>query len=167
MLEQMSGPPEVRRLPAALAGVVLLLCGFWVPGCQTETKTVRGDERPTRNTPSSRGAIAAPQELHDISGFLLKHLILHDRMPETLEQLRAEGIMPAEGYAHLDEYAYGPDGIGALRDGRVIILVDRSERIESHLWCILREPADGSRTVTLSVSPVPITHLQAAARRAG
>ncbi|MFI4859626.1 MAG: hypothetical protein ACIAXF_02975 [Phycisphaerales bacterium JB063] len=144
-------------------GLMLMSATF---GCvtQSDRRISPTPEAGERITP--RVGLEAPADLHDISGFLLRYRVTHQRMPETLMTLRADGIMPPEGYPGLENYAYRGTGLGTLADGRTVIVVDTSIRIEGHAWCILTEPSRNPRTATLAVSLVPMPELQAAARRA-
>lgn len=153
---------RIARLFPTVPLLVALL--FAIPACETQTTTVsdtpRGGERV-----SPRVGLEAPTDLHDISGYLLRYRVTHRRMPETLTHLRTAEIMPAEGYPGLADYAYQPNGLGVLPDGRAVILVDTEVRVEDHAWCILAEPSGTPRTAALSVTLVPMSQLQAAARR--
>ena len=83
----------------------------------------------------------------------------------TLAALRDVGIMPAEGYEGLPQYAYAPEGLGTLGGGERIMVVDRAIRIEDHVWCILEIDRAAGNTAALDVRLVPMVQLRAAARR--
>lgn len=150
-------------LRSVVSCVVLALAGFSA-GCESQTTTVAGTPTPGERI-SPRVAVEAPTDLHDISGYLLRYRVTHQALPPALSDLRAQGVMPAEGYPGLGDYAYRATGLGTLADGRRVILVDTAIRVEGHAWCILAEPARNPRTATLAVSLVSMADLQAAARR--
>jgi hypothetical protein len=150
--------PTARLVASALLALALCACE------STTTRTVAGAPEPGTSI-SPRVAVEAPADLHDISGALLRYRVLHQSLPDTLGVLRDEGFLPAEGYDGLGSYAYQPDGLGRLSDGRTIFVVDTAIRVEGHAWCILAEPSGNPRTAALMVSLVSMADLQAAARR--
>ncbi|XAM00283.1 hypothetical protein OT109_02620 [Phycisphaeraceae bacterium D3-23] len=152
------------KRPATIATACCfgLLALYTFTGCvtQSERRVSPTPEAGERITP--RVGLEAPTDLHDISGYLLRYRVNNQRMPETLAELRTAGIMPADGYPELEDYAYKSDGMGTLRDGRRVIVVDTDDHIAGHLWCILAEPSRNPRAATLAVSLVPVTDLRAA-----
>ncbi|MEM9414512.1 MAG: hypothetical protein AAGA29_03420 [Planctomycetota bacterium] len=154
---------KLRSLHQPLVVLPLVVMLFVLAACETQTTTVSDRPAPgERITP--RVGLEAPSDLHDLSGYLLRYRVLHHTLPEALEDLRSEGLMPAEGYPGLGNYAYRATGWGTLADGRTIIVVDTAIRIDGHAWCILAEPSRHPRTATLAVSLVPMADLRAAAR---
>ncbi len=146
-----------------LSLLCLLLC--LLTGCVTETRKADAAQgRGPNGLPQQ--VLRVPQLMQDVSGDLLRYHAQYRALPAELEVLVAERIMPAERFAELPDYAYHPDGLGTLRDGRVVILVDAEIRIEGHAWCIVREPNDRPRTIQLNVTPIALSELEAAARRA-
>lgn len=146
-----------------VAAVLLLTVG-----CQTQSRTVtevkvaspqEGSDAP------QRAVIEAPADLHDLSGFLLRYQVEHGRYPDRLEDLRTAGIMPNDGFAQVNQYAYNRNGLGRLDDGSLIMVVDRTIRLADHVWCILQIVEPGQHTAALDVRLVPWPDLQAAAKR--
>jgi len=152
--------------PTALTTILgCLLLALALPGCETTTQQTSAGAPPAGTAITPRVAVEAPADLHEISGYLLRYRVLNQDLPETLGVLREAGIMPAQGFEGLENYAYRPSGLGKLSDGRTIMVVDTAIRVEGHAWCILAAPSHNPRIASMAVSLVSMAELQAAARR--
>jgi len=149
-------------LPTTLVCLLFVLA---LAGCETTTRQTSAGAPPAGTAITPRVAVEAPADLHEISGYLLRYRVLHEDLPESLGELRTAGIMPAEGFDGLDNYAYRPSGLGTLSDGRTIMVVDTAIRVEGHVWCILAAPSRNPRIASMAVSLVSMSELQAAAQR--
>ena len=155
-------PPRVRLFPMNLRLLQLCLLLCMLSACVTETKPVQD---PPRNDDGTLLAVLAiPQQMQDVSGDLLRYHAKYRALPAALQTLVDDQVISAERFVELPDYAYHPRGLGKLRDGRVVILVDAVVRIEGHAWCIVREPTNAPRSIQLNVTPVSLQELEAAAR---
>ena len=144
---------------------LILICCL-IAGCVTETSKVDQPVQPRdANGGLPQQVLRVPQQMQDLSGELLRYHAKHRILPATIETLVEERILSPQDYADLPDYAYHPKGLGKLRDGRTIILVDSEIRIEGHAWCIVREPSGAPQSILLNVTPIALSELEAAAGR--
>lgn len=146
----------------------LLLCVLLclLSACVSETRTVDKPVQGRNPDGLPQEVLRVPQMMQDVSGDLLRYHARHNILPASLETLMEEKIMTPQRFAELPEYAYHPRGLGEMRDGRVVVLVDSEVRIEGHAWCIVREPSGAPRSIQLNVTPIALSELEAAAYRA-
>jgi hypothetical protein len=133
--------------------------------CVTESRRVDEPAQPRDGQGLPQQVLRVPQQMQDLSGDLLRYHAKYKSLPETIDVLVDTRIMSMQRFAELPDYAYHPQGLGTLRDGRQVILVDAEVRIEGHAWCIVREPTNQPRTIQLNVTPIALTELEAAARQ--
>lgn len=147
---------------APLAMLCLILC--LLSACVSQTQRV---DEPVLRTKGAlpQEVLRVPQQLQDVSGELLRYHAKHQTLPDTLNRLVEERFITPDAFAALPDYAYHPQGMGVLSDGRTVILVDAKVRIEGHAWCIVRAAGGPPRTMQFNVSPIALTELEAAARR--
>lgn len=146
----------------ALGALSLSLLG----GCVTETRRVDDSDTPRSPNGLPPQVLQVPQQMQDVSGNLLRYHAKYNILPDKLETLMDEKIMTPQQFADLPDYLYSPTDTYTLRDGRVVILVDSEARIEGHAWCIVKEPSGAPRSIQLNVTPVSLSELEAAAKRA-
>jgi len=145
----------------------MITVGMALVGCVSEQRPADANRPDGDGGARQKIIVDAPDDLHDIAGYLLRFRTLYGGLPVTLDELRDKGVMPAAGYDQLDGYAYHPRGLGVIDRGRVVMVVDRTYRIDDHLWCVIREPGGSSDAMTLNVTLVPTGDLYRAARRQG
>lgn len=151
---------------ARIACPLLILTCCLSSGCISETSTVDPPTPIRDNKGLPQQVLAVPQELQDICGQLLRHHAKYQSLPDSIGDLQEQLTCGTGQTSALGDYAYHPKGLGLLRDGRVVLLADSTIRIEGHLWCIVRDPNDSPRSMQLNVTPIAITELEAAAKRA-
>ncbi|MFN3167814.1 MAG: hypothetical protein ACE37H_12195 [Phycisphaeraceae bacterium] len=144
---------------------IVLACGL-LAACVTETKRVDQPSQGRDREGLPQEVLRVPQQMQDLAGELLRYHAGHNTLPATLEVLLDERLLSPQQFADLPDYAYHPLGLGQLRDGRAVILVDSEVRIEGHAWCIVREPSGAPRSIQLNVTPIALSELEAAARQA-
>jgi hypothetical protein len=144
--------------------LVLICC--LLTACVTETSKVNEPVRGRDGEGLPPQVLQVPQQMQDLAGELLRYHAKYNKLPTTLEVLLEERMLTAQQFADLPDYAYHPLGLGELRDGRVVVLVDSEIRIEGHAWCIVREPSGAPRSIQMNVTPIALSELEAAARRA-
>ena len=146
--------------------LLILTCSCLLTACVTETNKVDTSAQPRDNKGVPQQVLHVPQQMQDLSGELLRYHAKYHELPATLEVLMDQEFITPQQYADLPDYAYHPLGLGTLRDGRTVILVDSQIRIEGHVWCIVREPSGAPRSIQLNVTPIALGELEAAAKRA-
>ena len=137
----MKSSPSPRLAPP----VCWLALAALAVGCQTPVPEV---QRPSvKKDPCA-------ERLHDICGKLLLHYSIHNKLPQSLQELEAPGskdpsqwVCPVSG----KPYIYNPDGLRvAGRLGRVVL----HDAIACHsgmCWAILVDDPGGGKPLTARV----------------
>lgn len=156
-----------RRAPTIAKGTArLVLMGLLTVlpllggGCVTEPRVVPGN--------AAHDSEPAPPIMEEVAGALMSFRATHGRLPRTLDALAETELLPQRTYATLPDYAYARRGLGALPDGRRILLVDAYIRSADRAWCIVENPAarDGTAQVELVLVPMDTLRHVAARQRA-
>lgn len=155
---------EQRLLSRAASRWLLFVLLIATAGCVSETRPV-DSKQPRDKNGLPVEVLAIPQQMQEVAGDMLRFHSRFQTLPPSLSSMVDSKIMSPKRYAELPDYLYSPGDRYTLRDGRVVILVDSKVRVEGHAWCIVKEPQTQPRTIQLSVTPVPLKELEAAARQ--
>lgn len=103
--------------------------------------------------------------MQELAGDLLRYHSRYRSLPTSLNRLVEERVITAERFAAMPEYFYSPTDRYALRDGRVVVLIDSQVRIEGHAWCIVKEPSAKPNIMQLNVTPIALAELERASHK--
>ena len=134
----------------------------WLPGCVTEGE---GTRRPVLDCPWPEDG--APADLCQLADDLETFMHLMDGVP-PMQLAQLDQCEPTRGHQYAKRaFVYHPKGVGTLRDGWQILLVDDQVRVPAKLWCLLKPPVQVKGQPALRPALVSVAELQDAAMRAG
>ncbi len=107
----------------------------------------------------------APDILMALADDLVAYQSAVGRFPDTLATLDVSGMRTGGPYAS-HAFAYHPAGIGVLKEGWRVMVVDDRMRTENKVWCVVRPPVRLSSAPAMRVVQVPMGELRAAAAAA-
>lgn len=108
----------------------------------------------------------APDALHALADDLQAYRTAIGRWPDSLADLDAAALATGGPYA-ANGYAYHPTGLGVLRGGWRVMLVDDRLREAGGAWCLVRPPVHVTGSARLRPALVPLAALREAAAAAG
>jgi len=151
--------------------ICLALAIFFVPGCQTETKTNKPKYSGThvsgadnlediKSNDPMEGQDPCSVRLHDIEGALLMYFMINKHYPDTLEELRSVADVdndlkfscPVSNQA----YGYAPRGLRAPGRQKLIIVWDTDTAHAGKRNCIMAVDTPNSHSPqSLEVLSIP------------
>ncbi|MEM7681292.1 MAG: hypothetical protein AAF288_04980 [Planctomycetota bacterium] len=146
---------STRRCAAAALFFALGLA----PGCVTETP-----DRSPRVLSGAGQRVPTPAHVREIANALIVDRSRQGRMPASLEDLAARGVLAPSSPLDYSAFAYQPGGLGVLPDGRTVLFVDSRIAQGEAAWCIVSQPIDGVRAAVIEAALVPMAQLDAAAQ---
>lgn len=153
----------IRSKDAVVAGLLLAVAVALV-GCATGgngADGVGGDgaERAAMRTPR------APDAMEDVAARLMRYQAQYDGLPASLQLLVTSGVISQSQYNAMPAFLYQRGGLGTLPSGQIVLLVDARIREAGHVWCVVEDPEQGEGTTVVEVKLVPMSELEAIARR--
>jgi hypothetical protein len=155
----------LTRVTPLLLGILPLLCiscksDQTTPPARDSTRvTVNGKPLPSNERPvgidTAVKSDPCAARLHAISGTMLMYYALHNRLPPTLDELRAlqevdqplNFACPVSG----ERYVYVPTGLVSQDDNRQIILHDAQPERNGARWTILMQRPQGRQPAAMWV----------------
>ena len=180
MAEAISSRVSIAWTQPFAAALSLALAFAPAAGCAPKQSAARGkplaSSRQTSNHPApgrpapAREGAAPPVEaptlsgdtcdirLHELAGPLLEYYVLHQRMPERLEELAPlaetgtdfQITCPVSG----QPYVYVPAGLTRQGSARVLLVYDRVPAHKGVRWGLLVSPAEGDQPLSTWVQPL-------------
>ena len=108
----------------------------------------------------------APPHIDQLLDQLMKFQAEVGRMPASLTELAEHLSIPDDQREMLMAYAYSPRGLGVLKDGRLILLVDSQITPPDQAWCIIQNAAVYNGPVFIEADLITMDALKDAANNA-
>ena len=136
-----------------LRALIICVLGFALVACQARSKAP-GAAR--RDTPAPSATDPCATRLHDIEGAVLLYYTLHQRLPESLDQLRplADLDAPLEFTCPVSNqpYVYQRANLTTPGPDQRLLVYDPTPAHQGRRWAILAAPIRAGRSLTMWVT---------------